>query len=78
MTILHVSCWFFWNMGDRKGKPSMYKTLRGMVEAGHDVHFLFPRRRVLATRVAQPGEIHQLRRLAIRFLHPFNNAGRIG
>jgi glycosyltransferase involved in cell wall biosynthesis len=43
--ILHVASWFFWNMGLGKGKPSMIRTLEGMVKAGHEVHFLFPRRR---------------------------------
>ncbi|MFC2001652.1 glycosyltransferase family 4 protein [Chloroflexota bacterium] len=33
---------FLWTMGRGKGIPSLYRTLKGFTEAGHEVHLLLP------------------------------------
>ena len=41
LTILGISFFPIWDMGNKKGKPSIYFVQKAFVEKGHDVHFLF-------------------------------------
>lgn len=41
--ILGLSAMSLWGLGEGKGHAAIYKILRGFVEAGHEVHFAWPR-----------------------------------
>lgn len=42
MVILSINRAFFWSMGERTGVPSVYLPMKGLVDAGHKMHYLYP------------------------------------
>ncbi len=43
LTILNLSSMPIWSRGDKEGHPSVYNVLKGFAEAGHEVHYAWPR-----------------------------------
>ena len=40
LTVLAISCLPLWNMGEKKGMPSLYEGVKAFIRHGHNVHFI--------------------------------------